>query len=1274
MKCLKCGFDAPDTMKYCGMCGSVLVKLCASCQAENPLTYRYCGMCGAPFAETEEPAMTSLTEVTLPVAAREEDEVAVEPLLLEGERKVVTVVITDVVSSTRLLELLGNEGWVELMNRILNIQEEQVLRFGGTVDQFRGDGMVAFFGAEEAHEDDPERAILASFAILQSIQSLEQSLNHSSQISLKLRIGINTGEVIIGSHRGKRQHQEEIAMGVGVTIAARLEALAEPGTILVSENTYRLTEGQFEWLPMGEVTVSGLGRPLTIYRPVSLKEVIEPKLLWMGVDFSVPVIGKEKEFAIMKQAVKDLALGRGGIVLVSAETGMGKSFIINRLRQYFAHREDLLAHLSMDQKIQTPVFYRGRCRSFSNTWAYSMWIDLLHDWLGVHKGASGKKEVRNALILRSRELWGDQFVQYYPYLASLLSVLLEEEFTERIRYLDAVGLSEQYRWTLEGWVEAVALQGPAVIIFTDIQWADTPSLEVLKRCFPFAEGIYSQEVGANGRLSLRRYPILWLLSMRPDRDSPAWELRYFLETNYPHRLTTITLSQLDQQQGEHFLNTLLGPGVLPEQTMRLIIKNAEGNPYYMEEYVRSLVESGLLVQEYETGKWKLTREITSLEIPANLQQLFQARIDQLPFETRLVLQMAAVIGPIFWFNVLQHLISDSFGPHFSLAESLARLMRENLIRERNQVPILGMEYVFSSGLVRETAYESLLATQRTNAHLRVASFLEGQTGLENDRQYDGLIAYHYGRGGNIRKELFFTLQAAETARQVYANAEALGHCNRALEIIEALEDQAADEGQKYALSTQKFDALKMRQTLHYILGDVEAGDRDGRALLPLAEQMADDPAWMIDALLMQPEVNRLDNRQDLPIGLEMARRALSLAQQMGDRHRELYSLLAVARISFLMGDRGAIEIGYQAFEIAKELGDARTQIDLLLALRNVYGMDDIQTAERYLDEALKIAEKNQDKLIELRLLAAMGDRLEREGDYYRLLTQIHQKRLQISREIGYRLEEGFAQMYCAQIQGLYLGDYTTALTAAEESFRMTARLSQSLFPLLRVAQLQTMLGLYSEAQSSLDLAQPYAERGISDIGRAGFWLVQAILCNRIGDEAHYKKALEACEKVWKLGDQGLVSRQYIMTASCEASAAYLGLANLTVRSEEKQYYLNRALETSTGASDIFRQFGFVQVIECTSEEILYRHSLALAANHRTEEARQELERAYQEMMRKYQLIPPGSPFRKTFLENISLHRDLRLNYEKMVKPRRRRKATQIEQSPAVTLEGKSPAQ
>jgi tetratricopeptide (TPR) repeat protein len=511
-------------------------------------------------------------------------------------------------------------------------------------------------------------------------------------------------------------------------------------------------------------------------------------------------------------------------------------------------------------------------------------------------------------------------------------------------------------------------------------------------------------------------------------------------------------------------------------------------------------------------------------------------------------------------------------------------------------------------------------------------------------QLEGLIASHYRYAGNPNRELFYTLRAAEQAKKVYANAEAYRHYTRALELLDAMDAQATTEEQDYAICTQRFEVLNGRSGLCYRMGDVPAGDADARALIPLARQMADDPAWLVDALLIQPEVTHAEHRDQLGIGLSMVQEALTLAQRIGDQHREMRSQSTIANLLFVLREPGWQEAAESAIELARKLGDLRMEVGLLLGIGSTYGMDNLERNLEYLEKALSICQKLDDKGIEMELLQAIGDQYERSGDYYRLLTEYQQKRLQISREIGNRLAEGNALMFCAQIQGLYLGDYKAGLAQVEEALHLWEDTMGKLFPLLRVAQIQVVQEKYDQALVTLGLASPISEKNVLDIGRSGFGLVSAILYNRLGDEAHLRMVLKITSQIDQMVANNLVSRQYLMAAACESTAAHLGLANQLADPSEIQEHLHLALESSQVALDVYSQMGFVQIIECTSEEVLYRYSLARKANKDRPRAKEYLRRAYEEMMRKHSLIPTNSPFRQTYLDNIALHREIRTAY------------------------------
>ncbi|RPH57653.1 MAG: hypothetical protein EHM81_11280, partial [Chloroflexi bacterium] len=352
MKCPNCGFDSPPEMRYCGACGFRLAFTCADCGFANPLDFRFCGMCGAKFIL--DAAGPPREQPPAPVApAPEEAPPGQFPPHLEGERRVVTVIVTDLTDSTQLLEKLGTEAWVDLMNRILHILESEIYRFGGEVSQFRGDGLVAFFGAISAHEDDSERAVLAALSMQRAFNSYCRELTQPEAIDLKMRVGINTGEVIVASG-SERQHWEETAMGMAISVAARMESSAEPGTILVSEQTFSLVQAQFEWKSLGNITVKGVSQPIEVYRP--LAHITDPAYSQEARVFSnsIPRIGRDSEFQALKECVKSVFNGRGQIAAVLGEKGSGKSFLLREVRQYFVHRGSLLAESGANPPAETP--------------------------------------------------------------------------------------------------------------------------------------------------------------------------------------------------------------------------------------------------------------------------------------------------------------------------------------------------------------------------------------------------------------------------------------------------------------------------------------------------------------------------------------------------------------------------------------------------------------------------------------------------------------------------------------------------------------------------------------------------------------------------------------------------------------------------------------------------------------------------------------------------------------------------------------------------------
>jgi class 3 adenylate cyclase len=421
MKCPACGFINLPEARFCGYCGARLVQDCGICGLANPLEYRFCHRCGAPLTpssceavaareplthEAPNPPLTTTAVVPAPVAlpdltpvpSEATETVTVPPALqtilesrLEGERRIATIILADVKSSTDLLERLGTEAWVAMMNHVFQILETEIYRLGGKVDQFRGDGLVAFFGAATAHEDDPERAVLAALAMQEALRPYAAELAAQSGIDLSMRVGVNTGEVIVTNVGDRRKHSEDTAMGEAIALAARMEAAAEPGGVLVSENTYRLAADHFEWAPLGEIMVKGISHPIAVYRP--LRPAVAQNETY---GLTQPLIGREEEFQTLKTNIESLYAGRGGIVMLTGERGMGKSLCCGKstaisLRQHAllteaCDRDDCNIEAARRELAAIPAeerMLRGRARSYDQSKPYALWVDLLRHWLDI---------------------------------------------------------------------------------------------------------------------------------------------------------------------------------------------------------------------------------------------------------------------------------------------------------------------------------------------------------------------------------------------------------------------------------------------------------------------------------------------------------------------------------------------------------------------------------------------------------------------------------------------------------------------------------------------------------------------------------------------------------------------------------------------------------------------------------------------------------------------------------------------------------------------------
>lgn len=1244
MKCPNCEFKNPPGNRFCGKCGSLISKTCPACGAQNPLEFEYCGNCGAAlrapanrFGRQEPsatyshfPASSSAFVVNPP---EKQPELTKSIDMLRGERRVATVLVADVKKSTDLLTEIGTEAWVELMRKLLQVMEAQIYRFGGQVDQFRGDGLVAFFGARDAHEDDPERAILAALAMQEGFERYKWEFKPKDSQEIKLRVGIDTDELIVAQVGTHGLHHENTAMGEAIALAARLETAAEPGTILVSESTYKLVAEKFHWIDLDEISLKGLTEKVHVYRPIALRSDAELLQEMQTYIHATPLIGRYEEYDLIRQKVDRVLDGRGEIVLITGERGLGKSFLVRQVHQDLTLRKQVFdtfqsvadfTHGKRENKRKKILWLRGWCNSYEQPSPLFMWRILLKSWLGIDPEES-ESEILRRLTTYCEDLWPERHQEFLPMLASVLS-LANDSIEADLATLDAQGYQGKLFYTIREWLKALSYKIPLIVSFGSVHWANTGSIDLLRELISLSED----------------YPILWFIVYRPDKQSPVWHFQQHLETEFPHRLSLIVLEPFNKEESKALIEYILQPNKLDTDTLDIIVQRTEGNPYFIRELVNSLVDDGILVKDEETNLWRLTSKITVSELPESLHSLFLARLDKLSQPDRLVLQIASVVGFVFWKAVLDEMAPEEINTNVCLNN----LLKAELIEERGVAIDLGMAYHFSSTLIKDVTYESILSSQRKKLHAEIVEIL--QEYALNPEVSPNLLAHHFQMAENLKLELLHRINAAEQSRDIFANQEAYQEYTRALEILDEMEKEP-ENASSYPILTQRFELVKGRIEILYHIGRVIEAHQESHRLLDIADQIEDEPIWRIDALLMQPGVNDVQNLERLQEGIPLAKEALRLSREVGDPYREMESLAAVAGHRFLLNDPQWYDFGQKAIAIAEELNDKKTLVELLLGFAGAYGMDKLKMGLELVKKAVPIAKEINYKGAQIELLYWMGTEFEREGDYNTLLKDYEERRLHLARELGWRLVEARSLMFIGQIKALYLGDYQEGLKHLKLAEKLWQDVENRLFIYIREAQVYANLSLFDKAKYYLSLAEPLSARFVQSLARVGFELVNIILNLNIGNLDSYMRVLEHTKNVLHVvEEENMVSRQYRMAAACKAAQAQLEISKLMQEADDVggyEYYRKQALDSSGMALDTYNDFGFTQIIEVVSEEILYFHGLALKENEKEEEGEGFIQQAYTEVMRKFKMIPEGSPYRKTFMD-MNLHQKILAEGEK----------------------------
>ena len=841
MKCSQCDFDSPPGMKFCGQCGGKLGSPCPQCGAENPPGFKFCGGCGSSLGATEPeaPVAEAVRGVEYPAVALQSytpphlsDHVLQSKIALEGERKQVTVVFCDLVGSTSLAERLGPETMHFLLNRFFELALGEVHRYEGTINQFLGDGFMALFGAPIAHEDHARRASLAALGLRKLMEERRAELGGRYGVDLKVRMGMNTGWVVVGGI-GDQLRKDYTAIGDTTNLAARLQQLAEPGAILVSEETSRFLHGSAQLEPLGLLQVKGKEAPVRAFKLQSMGLLHSDQAVLGGMARS-PFMGRQREMATLEELRERAAAGEGQVVGIAAEAGAGKSRLVYELCRKLWE--------------QPALYLAGRCLSYTSGIPYLPILDMFRNDWGI--GEADDPPTVVAKITASLRRAGTDVEEPLPYLLHLLGL---GEGNDKVAELSPQARQARTFRVLRQMILNAGRDRLVVLVIEDLHWVDAASEEFLAF---LVEGLVASRM-------------LLILTYRSGYR-PPW-----IGKSYA---TQIALSRLTDQEGHAVIQSILRRAEPSADVVGAILNKAEGNPFFLEELARSLLEH------------------PNVTVPDTIQGVVMARIDRLPEEHKRLLQTASVLGREFSL----HLLIAVWEQPETLLSLLAELKRWEFLYEEPAAE--DSRLFFKHALTQEAVYQTLLTGRRQSLHAIAGHAFETQYEGRLEEVY-GSLAYHYSCADMPEKAIHYLALFAAGAARRYAHAEAAKALREALSLVQHLpaspdRDRRALE-LMFALADSLLPLARFSETLELL-----AQYRD------VLERSADVSCAGRYSFWSAHTHSYLGNQ--LEAG-KLAHRAIAAAREAADRTTEGRAWYVLCRDAFWSGRFSeGIEYGQQA--------------------------------------------------------------------------------------------------------------------------------------------------------------------------------------------------------------------------------------------------------------------------------------------------------------------------------------------------------------------------
>jgi len=989
---------------------------CGRCGASNEPGEKFCGECGISlFPPAAAPAPDNRPKWLGTFSSVE---------VVDGERKTISALFADIKGSTELMEELDPEEAQAIVDPALQMMIDAVRHYDGYIVQSTGDGIFALFGAPVAHEDHPQRALYAALRMQDGIRRYAESLRTAGRAPLQIRIGINTGEVVMRLIRTGEAKREYAPIGLTTNLAARMQTMANPGSTVIAESTRRLVEGYIALRPLGTSRVKGLTEPVNIYEVIGLGP-LRTRLQRAAGRGLTTFVGREPEMKALKHAGELARQGRGQIVAVKGDPGVGKS------RLFFEFKATSQSGCMVLETFSV---------SYGKASAYLPLIELLHSYFKITSDdeARTRREKITGRVLALERTLEDTL----PYLFALLGL---SDSNDPVAHMD---VQVKKRRTLEAVKRILfreSLNQPVTMIFEDLHWIDEQTHELLN-------------VLAD---SLDDARILLLVNYRSE---------YISQWNSKSRCTELQLDPLRREGAEALLTSLLGDAEDLGPLKRLIIKKAEGTPFFMEETVQMLFDEGSLVHN---GSVKQTRPLAELKIPPTVQAILASRIDRLPAEEKELLQTLAVIG---WEFPLALVHEVTRHVEEELRRKLDNLQSAEFIYEQ---PAIGdLEYSFKHALTQEVVYGSVLVEKRKNLHKRVAAAIETLYQEQID-QHVSELAHHYQRSGDVERAVLCLKRAAEQVAERSAVVEAQGRLEEAIGLLRTLPPSQARDRSELALQTALAALLTSKS--------VGAPEREPSLMraYELSQRVGNEQETIVILWqLCQLHIQQLRLRD----AFQLAQRSLTLARVVKDPVQKIGSWHNVGETYFW---NGKLQQSRPYLERAFHLYEATSPQDLI----HSFGVD-LWLATAFFLLVTDLILSEPDKVIEwetliarragaskhpysraLGLLLVQQSAVLRGGDPDLIQAGLSSVR-QLCDEYGFPEVRGWVEQFDAYAR-FWQGDTEGALSEmvdAIERLDKVGSLIRSTWRFAALAQIQHRLGNYDAAEAAIAMALENIER------------------------------------------------------------------------------------------------------------------------------------------------------------------------------------------------------